>query len=197
MNDDIDQRLERWMRDVRVSDERVRYLVSIDLPPRRRLSGGWRRFAPAVATAVVAILVVSVGMTRLQAGSAGAPRPPDPAAFAGDPRMDRCGAAGLGQAIAVFEIAHAADYQVHLPAMGRSPELERPDPALVVIYAGRAPLGGVDGGGASPQAGPTAVVSAGPNEHDVCILVGSDPATAEVDIYPAVDTTGLRVEAGP
>jgi hypothetical protein len=198
MNEDIDHRLELWMRDVRVSDERVRDLMTIDLPPRRRRLAGWLRVAPAVATAVVAILLVSVALTRLAPGPTGAPRPPDPAAFAGDPRMDRCGATGLGQAIAVFEISHAAEYQIHLPAMGRSPELERPDPALVVIYAGRAPLGGADGaGGASPQPGSTSVANPGPNAHDVCILVGDDPATAEVNVYAAVDTTGLRVDAAP
>lgn len=197
MTDDLEARLELWMRDVPVSDERLRQLSTIDLPPRRRPLGARLRYLTTVAAAGLLVLIASFGLARLPIGAGDAPRPPDPASFAGDPRMDRCGASRPGQALAAFEMAHASDYQIHLPAMGRSPELERAEPAFVVVFAGRAPFGGVSGG-AAPQPGATlGPRTPAPNEHDVCVLVGDDPNNAELNVYTDVDTTGLRADTAP
>ena len=105
-------------------------------------------------------------------GPGGLPVPPDPAAFAGDPRLAACFAAA-GEVQAAFEMRHARDYQRHLPRMLRSPELEVDDPGFVVVFAGDVPLVGV-----SRLSGPGKVV---------CILVGDTP-----NLYDDVDISGLR-----
>ncbi len=140
-----------------------------------------RSFRPALA-AVVVLMLVGVGAFLATRGGfvGGDPVPPDPAAFAGDPRMDAC-FAGAGSVEFAFEMRHAREYSRHLPAMGRSPELEVDDPAFALIFAPgepRVPIGGAPG--ASPE--PTQ-----PGHRAVCVLVGDSP-----NLYTDVDITGFR-----
>lgn len=105
------------------------------------------------------------------------------------PWVERCGGQDAG-ILAVFTMAHARDYQRHLPAMLLSPELDVDDPATVVVYNATNPFPPTGG---APAAGATVA----PREplaeghHDLCVLVGSDPATATLNVYDDVDTTGM------
>ena len=167
---------------------------AIELPVRETRRW-WPRFTTIVATATVvvigAILVVSwTPILRPPVAAA----PPDPRAFAGDSRLARC-VNGGPDPLAAFEMAHASDYRLHLPAMGLSPELDRPDPAFVVVLGEGSPRGGGGAPGAAGGFVPSASLGAeasGRNVHDVCVLVGADSATAERTVYTDVDTTGLR-----
>ena len=86
-----------------------------------------------------------------------------------------------------FPIAHAADYHKYLPAMLLSPELDRPDSALVVV------LGDVPAGvGRNDPSGRVDAGSKAGTKGTVCIVVGEDPAKAEVNIYEDVDLTGIN-----
>lgn len=71
MNDDLEGRLERWMGEIPVSDERLRQLSTLDLPPRRRPVGGWLRLLGAAAVAGLLVLIASFGLARppLQTGT--------------------------------------------------------------------------------------------------------------------------------
>ena len=140
-----------------------------------------RRFHPALVAAVV-VMVVGVGAFLATRGEfvGGGPVPPDPAAFAGDPRMDACFAAA-GSVEFAFEMRHARDYQRHLPAMGRSPELEVDDQAFALIFApGDLRVGAGGAPGASPE--PTQ-----PGHRAVCVLVEDSP-----NLYTDVDITGFQ-----
>jgi hypothetical protein len=105
----------------------------------------------------------------------------DPARYADDPRFARC-AGPQAEVLGAFEMQHARDYRLHVPAMGRSPELEVDDPAFVVIYRGRNPL-------SRPGVWPDPLSD--PARRDVCVLVGADVAAATLNVYPGVDITGL------
>jgi hypothetical protein len=157
------------------------------LPARRRsLTLPGRDIVRFGAVAAVLIGVV-VGIVLSSGGLGPKPTPPDPRAFAGDPRLERCGAFGIGQPSYAFELAHASDFQRVFPAALRTPELERPDAAFVVVpSAGR---GQGIGGGAPPGGTP-----GGSNEgRSICVVVGSGP-DAEVNLYPDVDMTGFNPE---
>ena len=138
------------------------------LPPRRA-----RPWAPAAAAVLAVSLIGLVGVIALRPPLyiGGPPRPPDPAAFAGDPRLDAC-FADAGEVEAAFEMRAARDYQRHLPGMLRSPELEVDDPAFVVIFAGDVSLPRIQ-----PASGDGQIV---------CVLVGDTP-----NVYVGVDTSGL------
>jgi hypothetical protein len=191
MNDQFERDLTSWMDEIHIDSAEVERLRSIALPARRRWFAGGMRIASGLVSLA---LVLAVGVFALgrAGGGAGSPRPPNPAAFAGDARLDRCGVTSVDQAIAVFEMKHAADYLVHLPKMGRSPELEVPDPALVIVLADRSTLGGLSG--ASPAGPANTPESAG---RTVCVVVGTDPASADVNVYENVDTSGLTVDTAP
>ena len=139
------------------------------LPGRR--ARPWRLAAAAVV-AIALIGVAGIVLLRPASGPGGPPVPPDPAAFAGDPRMDAC-FAGAGHVEAAFEMRRARDYQLHIPRMLRSPELEVDEPGFAVVFAGDVGIGGTP-----PASG---------DGQTVCILVGDVPNT-----YTGVDTTGLR-----
>ena len=194
MTSDFEASVATWMQSLPVSAEAIATMRAIELP-MRETRRWWPRFAPIVATAAVlvigAILVIS-STTILRAPVAAAP--PDPRAFAGDSRLARC-VNGGPDPLAAFEMAHASDYRLHLPAMGLSPELDRPDPAFVVVLGEGTPRGGGGAPGAAggfvPTTAPGAEIS-GRNVHDVCVLVGADAATAERTLYTDVDITGLR-----
>lgn len=196
MNDEFEDLLKRWLRDRGGTDRSALQALAGNvaaLPPRRR-----RRSSP-LATAAAIVLALGLGAFALMPRSGGvtapgssSPVPPDPAAFAGDPRLARCGAT-VETALDAFEMAHARDYQVHLPAMLLAPELDVDAPAFVVVFRAMQPFAG---GGAAPPPGQTwPPRSLEPNHHDVCILVGADPATAELNVYEDVDVAGLTADA--
>jgi hypothetical protein len=172
MTDDLEPRLRDLLAE-RGRLDRTGVTALLDgiatLPTRR--TRPWMRAAAAVA----AIALVGLGAFiafRPSDGPGGPPVPPDPAAFAGDPRMDAC-FAGAGDVEAAFEMRHARDYQRHLPGMLRSPELEVDDPGFVVVLAGDVGVGG--NGGPRPETG-----------KSVCVLVGATP-----NLYTGVDVAGL------
>jgi hypothetical protein len=193
MSDDFDSRAGEWLRERAVPDPASLEVVrtSIDgLPARRRRPGrGWL-FAAAAAVAVIAIGLSAVLVLPQSSGGAPGvpPVPPDPGAFAGDPRLAACfGAAGPVEF--AFEMPRARDYQRHFPAMLLSPELDVDEPAFVVVFAIGAELHvGLSG---PPGATGAATPSAGPNERSVCILVGDTP-----NLYSNVDISGMRVDIG-
>ena len=80
----------------------------------------------------------------------------------------------------VFVMPRARDYQRHLPAMLRSPELEVDDPGFVVVFAE----------GVVPAVG-----GVGTSDDDsgryVCISVDGQP-----NLYSNVDITGMQVDIG-
>ena len=57
-----------------------------------------------------------------------------------DPRLRDCGAGtGSGnRVLSSFELAHARDFWTRFPEAGLAPELERDDPAFVVVFDGPA-----------------------------------------------------------
>ena len=98
MNDDFDDRARRWLQDQAEPDPTaLRAVVArIDmLPPRRRdrLPGRWLAVA-AVFVVLLASLPTILGGNagpRLRITPGASLTPPDPAAFAGDPRLALCG----------------------------------------------------------------------------------------------------------
>lgn len=189
MSDDFEGRLRDWLRERgQTSDQDLRALAGnvAVLPPRRP-----RRFRPLLAAAAVIMALVAGWTLVPKVGQvSGQPPvtavPPDPAAFAGDPRLARCGVPPATASHA-FEMAHARDYQRHLPAMLLAPELDVDDPAFVVVFDVGHTFGA--GGGL----GQTSTNQ--PGNHDVCILVGHDPATATPNIYGDIDVTGITAVA--
>jgi len=193
MSDDFEDLVKRWMRDRAATDRSTLAALAgnvATLPPRRR------RQASQLAAAAAVVLALGLAAFALapRIGSVSSPAvgpvPPDPAAFAGDPRLARCGAS-VDTAIDAFEMGRARAYRLYMPAMLLSPELDVEDPAFVVVYGAMQPFG-VAG---APQADGRTLEprSLTPGHHDVCVLVGADPATAEMNIYSDVDTTGLTL----
>ena len=142
--------------------------------------GGRRSAGPlAVAAAVVALIGLAVVATLPRGTSGAAPRPPDPAAFAGDPRLAACETTP-DRTLAVFELAHVRDYARQLPraypldGLAADPE----SPALVVVFA--AP-GSPDRAGSPAPSG----------SHDVCLVTPGARGTWETTRIVGVDTSGL------
>jgi len=160
----------------------------IDALPAR--AGRARSWLAAAAVVVVALGIGAVILGRIPAIGLGKPTPPDPAAFAGDPRLARCFGATVDTALEVFELQHARDYRGHLPAMGLSPELDVDAPAFVGVFRNPPPIGRL-GAAPAPGATPGPETTNEPGHHDVCFLVGPDPTTAGANLYSDVDTTGL------
>lgn len=193
MNDEFDSRAGEWLRERALPDPMSLEVVrtSIDgLPARQRRPGrGWL-FAAAAVVAVIAIGLSAVLVPSQPAGGApgGPPVQPDPAAFAGDPRLAACfGAAGPVEF--AFEMPRARDYQRHFPAMLLAPELDVDDPGFVVVFASGAEL--LVGLSGPPGATGEATPSAGPNERSVCVLVGDTR-----NLYSNVDISGMQVDIG-
>ena len=194
MTDDFEETVKDWLRERGATDrtevDGLRAAIAA-LPARRRRN----RFVSVAAAAavVLALGLAAIAVVPHSSGPARGPGrlPPDPAAFARDPRLARCGAT-IANALDIFEMAHARDYHLHLPAMGLSPELDVDARAFVVVYRDRQPFGV---SGAAPPPGQTwpPAPSLAPGHHDVCVLVGSDPSTAEMNVYGDVDIAGLTV----
>jgi hypothetical protein len=147
-----------------------------DLPER---SGGTRSWLGAVAAlAVLAVAgALAFGHLRLPGIGNGADRV-GRAAFADDPRLADCEAQN-GTAAQVFEMTHAEWFPLYFPGWYRgAPELEVPDPALVVIGPpmNLPLLGGAPGIHAS---GPTATPHA---SFAMCIAIGA-PGSASIHQY--------------
>ena len=191
MSDDFEDLVKRWLRDRGATDrsaiEAMAGHVAV-LPPRRRRQTGPLATAAAV---IVAIGVAAFAFAPRQGSVTSRPSspvPPDPAAFAGDSRLARCGAT-VETALDVFEMTRARDYQLHLPAMLLAPELDVDVPGFVVVYRDMQPFPVL---GAPPPSGQTwPPRSLTPGHHDVCILVGADPASTELNVYDDVDIAGL------
>ncbi len=164
--------------------ERVAGGVVLLAPRRPRPRHSLLRLAAAALLCSGAVFLALHQSGWLGSGVTGGteppPLPPDPAAFAGDPRFERCLGAS-GQVLYAFEMAHARDFWRHFPAALKAPELEVDDPAFVAVYRNLYP--GAFSGGA-PAAGQTrAPRTPTPGLHDVCVLVGADPTTAVPNIY--------------
>lgn len=192
MNDDFEDLLKRWLRDRGRNDRSTVQALAgniATLPPRRRRQPTNLAAAAAIIVALtIAAFAVIPRQGSVSATASPVPIPPDPAAFAGDPRLARCGAT-VQTAVAVFEMSHARDYRLHLPAMGLAPELDVGAPGFVVVFRDMQPFAVV---GAPPPAGQTwPPRSLAPGHHDLCVLVGSDAASAEMNVYDDVDIAGL------
>ena len=162
-----------------VRDEDIRPLRGYikALPPRKMRRGG--AVLAAAAGIVVMLGIGGLLVANLPVGSGGAaPEPPDPAAFAFDPRLAVCNTTSA-DATAIFELEHVRDYPLHLPAAYTLIGLQAdPEAPALVVRAG--PPSG-DREGNSPGAG----------NHDLCMVVGADKTSwQKVDIVD-VDTTGL------
>ena len=199
MSDDFEDLLRRWLRDRAGTDRSALQAMAGNvaaLPPRRQP----RRLWPLAASIVVMLGLIALVATRSgQVGGDPGPsqsqatevpsRPGDPQAFAGDPRLVRC-SGGRDEMEYVFEMTRARDYNRHLPAMLRAPELDVDAPALVVVYVGHNPM---------PLTGPSGIGTRPPlrlTERDLCVVVG-DGAPWDVGYYDAVDITGLTIDVVP
>ena len=143
-------------------------LDGIDRLPAR----GGRRRAWFAAAAAVAVLVVAGGLALGRVSLPGSGHGTDRVgrtAFLDDPRLAACEAQN-GTAAQVFEMRHAEWFPLYFPGWYRgAPELEVPDPALVVIgppvtlpVLGGAPRG--EGSGPTPTPHPSVAL---------CIAVGA------------------------
>jgi hypothetical protein len=142
-----------------------------------------RRFdlaRPSDRALAIAIAVAAALALLIWSPSFGGRSPGDPAAVAADARLARCGGA-LDDVEYAFAIPHARDYQVYLPAMGRSSELDEDESALVVVYRGAFPVGGT----ATTQPGDAAL-------RNLCIYVGT-AGQGTLNYYSDVSIAGLRV----
>jgi hypothetical protein len=195
MNDEFETRVETWLRERARPDpeslEAVRGSIDTLSPRRRRPQRAWL----AGVAAVIAVLAIGASALLLSWPPSGTapslpsvPGPPDPAAFAGDPRLRACYEAA-GPVEFAFEMPHARDYQRHFPAMLLAPELDVDDPAFAVVFASDAPP--VVGGSAPSSATSDPNGSSNPNDRWVCILVGDTP-----NVYSNVDISGMRVDLG-
>jgi hypothetical protein len=179
MSDAFERRLADWMAEHDPAPGEVDRLLALELPPRPSLWRAVAAVASAAATVVVSI-VIGAGLLGRPFLGVGAPA-------SLDPRAARCGVGGGAEAVTAFPIAHAADYHKYLPAMLLAPELDRPDPALVVV------LGDVPAGlGRNDPSGRVDPGTKTGTKGTVCIVVGDDPASAEVNLYENVDLTGVN-----
>jgi hypothetical protein len=186
MSDDFEPRVQRWLRERGEVDPATVEAIAgrvAALPPRH--TGPRRGWLMTAAAAVLVVVALSVGILVLPpVHSGGPPAPPDPAAFAGDPRLASC-FGGAGEVQYAFEMTHARDYQRYLPNMLLAPELDVDDPGFVVVFgSGVTPnvgLLGAPGASRGPQTAPP------PSHRYVCIVVGDTP-----NLYSDVDIDGLR-----
>jgi len=135
LDDDLHGWLDQRGRPTDEQLEAVRGRIA-SLPDR---PAGRRRTILAAAASIALLLGVAglvIGRVPL-IGDVGRAQPPDPAAFAGDPRLADC-ATGMTDVAQAFEMTHARWFPLHFPGWwGGAEELEVDDPALVVISGER------------------------------------------------------------
>lgn len=174
-------------------------IAGVDRLPRRAGGRMWLRAAVVVlAVGLVGVVASSVGRRDAGGDPSGVrPGPPaagDPAAWVGDPRFQRCGGGDGSGVLTAFPMAHARDFRQHFPGAGRAPELGVEDSAFVVVFEGFHPFGV---SGAAPPPGTTwPPRSLTPGSHDVCVMVGDDPETAQMNMYTDVDLSGYTAVLG-
>ncbi|MBA3851620.1 MAG: hypothetical protein H0X59_04545 [Chloroflexi bacterium] len=203
MSERFDEELRDWLTEAgRVDTDRVQRLASaIDGLPARRRPGpsGWLRVSSLVlALGIVSVLVALVAVPYIgRPGTSSSPTPQAstaPVTWLGDPRYERCGGGTGENVLQAFPMAQASDYRRHLPQMGLSPELDVSAPAFVVIFREGHPfpvVGGPPRDGEGESLMSVAPSSGQPRRHDLCVLVGSEPETAELHVYGEVDVSGL------
>jgi hypothetical protein len=171
MSDEFEDLLRRWLRQRGAADRSTLQALAGNvaaLPPRRRRQPSNLATAAAVIVAVglaVLALVPRSGSVSSQVNGA---VPPDPAAFAGDPRLARC-TQELLDVDKVFEMTKASYFPLYFPGWWQgASELEVDDPALVVIEHERewATTGG------APMPGQTRDPKPALN-YQMCIAVGT------------------------
>ncbi|HUQ78681.1 MAG TPA: hypothetical protein VM427_07405 [Patescibacteria group bacterium] len=135
----LDDALRDWLdQRGRVTDAELEVVRTrmASLPDR---SAARRRSILGAAASIALLLGVAglvVGRVPL-IDDVGRAQPPDPAAFAGDPRLADC-ASGMADVAQAFEMARARWFPLHFPGWWRgAEELEVDDPALVVISGER------------------------------------------------------------
>jgi hypothetical protein len=106
----------------------------------------------------------------------------DPANYPVPKHLAACGGI-TDQVQFVFEARSIDDYPRYFPAAARLGLVTADEPATIVVYRGANP---------STREGPIRP-SLGPNEHDLCILLGPDPGTAQPVFINGVDLTGFHV----
>lgn len=135
---------------------------------------GRRRSILAAAASIALLLGVAglvIGRVPL-IGDVGGPMAPDPAAFAGDPRLADC-ARNLIDVDRAFEMTQARWFPLYFPGWGLgAPELEVDDPALVVIETPREVMAAFAPGSSPTQS----------KYYQVCIAVGP-PGASIVHLY--------------
>ena len=145
-----------------------------------RCAAGLNRVARVIAL-LTAVLAVVAGCVAPAGGGA------SPGIDQADPRFAACDGPSAS-VVAAFPMAAARDYNLHLPQMGLSPELDVATPAFVVVFAGMWP--GPDGGAAPPPGTTWPPRSLAPGARDVCIWVG-DATTGSPNVYEDVSTAGM------
>lgn len=210
MSDDFEDLLKRWLRDRAGSDRSALQALAGNvavLPPRRPS----RRTPLAVAASILIIIgVIALGAPRPghvgseadgsqatspsplptpSAATASAASPsaglPDPAAFVGNPWFESCG--GLSYALTAFEVPRARDLPLFLPAMLKAPEIERDEPAFVLVFKGAYPGVTSRRVWSDPSADPTLA----PNHYDMCVIVGPISGAGSRGIYGGVSFDGF------
>ena len=110
------------------------------------------------------------------------------------PWAERCGGADA-RIIGVYPFDHGADVPATLALDPSPPELDTDEPGAVIVYADShpfPPLGTPPADGAT--VGPRDPLA--PDHHDVCVLVGADPATATLTIREDVGVS-IGLDAAP
>ena len=201
MTDDFEDAFKRWLHQ-RAGDDRAAIQALAGnvavLPPRRVRQNRLVPLAASVAVLLGALWLLSPRSGGITDEAASTPtsapatspsparKPTGPEAFAGDPRLARCFGTADDMEF-VFVMSRARDYQLFLPNMGTSPELDVDDSALVVVYregwAGPQ-ITGVPG--ALPES-PT------PGRRFVCVV----PGTGDPVLYGDVDIEGLSLAVEP
>jgi hypothetical protein len=215
MSDDFEALLRRWLRDRAGNDRSALRALAGNvavLPPRRPS----RRKPLAVAASVIVVLgliaFVVPRNSNVASDPEGSPPPtptaisdaspsagatnaatsatglPDPTRFVGNPWFESCG--GLTHALTAFVVPRARDLPLYLPALLRAPEVERDDPAFVLVYKGKYP--GVVMRAPPPpgQTWPPEPTLA-PNHHDMCVIVGPVTGAGSRGVYGDVSLEGF------
>ncbi|MEP7379956.1 MAG: hypothetical protein ABI725_10400 [Chloroflexota bacterium] len=130
------------------------------------------RHYKVVGTLVFAVVVL--GALAIATGAA-------PHVAAQDPNMLACGVTSPSDVAAAFPLQRASDFRSHLPHALGVPELDRSDPAYVVVFAGPRAIGVV---GAPALDGRT--VAPRVYDHVVCVIIDGDPT-----FYANVNTADM------